>query len=185
MQINPVNTYSFMANKQPLKQQQEENPISKAGEKTKLAKATFIAGLGVGTKLLFELVDDFDLVGEKIGKKASEIVNKQHKNVNSTKKAWLTAGAWVGLLATFVTGFAFLYTLFKAPKINYEGNINAHKKSKDMDVYIKGNDTEKELYSQMNEKAKNANEEEKAKLRTQYMQMQMAKNKVPDFVKLK
>ena len=118
MQINPVNTYSFMANKQPLKQQQEENPISKTGEKTKLAKATFIAGLGVGTKLLFELVDDFDLVGEKIGKKASEIVNKQHKNANSTKKAWLTAGAWFGLLATFVTGFAFLYTLFKAPKIN-------------------------------------------------------------------
>ena len=54
-----------------------------------------------------------------------------------------------------------------------------------MDVYIKGNDTEKELYTQMNEKAKNANEEEKAKLRTQYMQIQMAKNKVPDFVKLK
>ena len=27
-----------------------------------------------------------------------------------------------------------------------------------MDVYIKGNDTEKELYTQMNEKAKNAND---------------------------
>ena len=182
MQINPVSTYSFQANKQ---QQQDHNPISKTGEKAKLAKATFVAGLGVGTKLLFELVDDFDLVGEKIGQKASNIVNKQHKNVNANKKAWLTVGAWVGLLTTFVAGFAFLYTLFKAPKINYEGNINAHKKSKEMDVYIKGNDTEKELYTQMNEKAKNANDEEKAKLKTQYMQMQMAKNKVPDFIKLK
>lgn len=183
MQISSVNAYSFKANKPSSKQ--DENPISKAGEKAKLTQATFVAGLGVGTKLLFELVDDFDFVGEKLGKKASDIVNKQHTNVNSTKKAWLTAGAWAGLTATFIAGFAFLYTLFKAPKINYEGNINAHKKSKDMDVYIKGNDTERELYTQMNEKAKKANEEEKAKLRTQYMQMQMAKNKVPDFVKLK
>ena len=52
-----------------------------------------------------------------------------------------------------------------------------------MDVYIKGNEVEKELYTQMNEKAKNATAEEKAKLQTQYMQMQMAKNRVPDFVK--
>ena len=52
-------------------------------------------------------------------------------------------------------------------------------------VYDYTNDTEKELYTQMNEKAKNANDEEKAKLKTQYMQMQMAKNKVPDFIKLK
>ena len=185
MQINPINTYSFGANNPSRPSQQEKNPISKTGEKAKLAKATFIAGLGVGTKLLFELVDDFDLVGEKIGKKASDIVNKQHKNVNANKKVWLTVGAWIGLLTTFVAGFAFLYTLFKAPKINYEENINAHKKSKEMDVYIKGNDTEKELYTQMNEKAKNATDEEKSKLKTQYMQMQMAKNKVPDFVKLK
>ncbi len=36
----------------------------------------------------------------------------------------------------------------------------------------------------MNEKAKQANEEEKAKLKEQYMQMKMSKNRVPDFVKL-
>lgn len=53
-----------------------------------------------------------------------------------------------------------------------------------MDVYVKGNSVEKELYTQMNEKAKQANEEEKAKLKEQYMQMKMAKNRVPDFVKL-
>ena len=66
MQISSVSTYSFRANNQPQSSQQDKNPISKTGEKAKLAKATFVAGLGVGTKLLFELVDDFDLVGEKI-----------------------------------------------------------------------------------------------------------------------
>ena len=54
-----------------------------------------------------------------------------------------------------------------------------------MDVYIKGNSAEKEIYTQMNEKAQNGNDNEKEKLRTQYMQMQAAKNRVPDFVKLK
>ena len=104
--------------------------------------------------------------------------------MSKNKKALLAVGAWAGLIAAFIGGFAILYTLFKAPKINYEGNVNAFKKGKDMDVYVKGNSVEKELYTQMNEKAKQANEEEKAKLKEQYMQMKMAKNRVPDFVKL-
>ncbi len=183
MKISSVNTYSFGTNKQP--QQQNTNPISENGEKAKLAKATFVAGLGVGTRLLFEIVDDFDFVGEKLGKKAEKIVNEQHKDVSANKKMLLKAGAWIGLIATFISGFALLYTLFKAPKINYEGKVNAFKKGKEMDVYIKGNSAEKEIYTQMNEKAKNANDDEKAKLKEQYMQMQMAKNRVPDFVKLK
>ena len=96
---------------------------------------------------------------------------------------FLGIGAFGGLLAMFVGGFALLYTLFKAPNIHYNGKVNAYQKGKDMDVYIKGNDTEKEIYTQMNEKAKSATAEEKAKLQEQYMQMQMAKNRVPDFVK--
>ena len=185
MRISPVNTYSFKADTpQKQREQQNQNPISKTGEKAKLVKATFIAGLGFGTKLLFELVDDFDFVGEKLGQKASDIVNRQNKNASKNKKMLLKLGAWAGFIATFVAGAAFLYTLFKAPKINYQGNINAFQKSKDMDVYIKGNAAEKEIYTQMNEKAKNASEEEKEKLREQYMQMQVAKNKVPDFVKI-
>ena len=79
MQISSVSTYSFRANNQPQSSQQDKNPISKTGEKAKLAKATFVAGLGVGTKLLFELVDDFDLVGEKISKKQMIL------STNSTK----------------------------------------------------------------------------------------------------
>jgi hypothetical protein len=35
----------------------------------------------------------------------------------------------------------------------------------------------------MNDKAKNATSEEKAKLQEQYLQMQMAKNQIPQFVK--
>ena len=97
----------------------------------------------------------------------------------------MAIGAWAGLVAAFIGGFALLYTLFKAPNINYEGNVNAFKKGKDMDVYIKGNKVEKELYTQMNEKAKTANKEEKAKLKDQYMMMQKAKNRVPDFINRK
>ena len=52
-----------------------------------------------------------------------------------------------------------------------------------MDVYIKGNKIEKELYTQMNEKAQNANKEEKAKLKEQYIQMKASKNQIPEFVK--
>ena len=35
----------------------------------------------------------------------------------------------------------------------------------------------------MNDKAKDADNDEKAKLQEQYMKMQMAKNQLPDFIK--
>ena len=183
MKIGAVNNniYSFKANQNSSKNNQ--NPVSKNGEKAKLAKATFIAGLGLGAKLLFELMDG-DFIVEKIGKDADKIIEKQHRNVSKNKKVFLKLGAAAGLLTMFIAGFAALYTLFKAPKINYQGNINAFKNKKDMDVYIKGNTAEKEIYTQMNEKAKNADEQEKAKLKEQYLKMQVAKNKIPDFVKL-
>lgn len=183
MKIGSVNSlYSFKANDNQVRK--DQNPISKNGEKAKLVKATFVAGLGLGAKLLCELMDG-DFIVEKLGEKADKIVEKQHKNANKDKKFFLKVGAGLGLLTAFVAGFAALYTLFKAPKINYQGNVNAFQKEKDMDVYIKGNTAEKELYTQMNEKAKNADEQEKAKLREQYLKMQVAKNKLPDFVNLK
>lgn len=182
MRINPIqnNLYQFSANNN----QKDRNPISKSGEKAKLAKATFIAGLGLGAKLLFELMDG-DFIVEGLGKKADKIVEKQHRNISRNKKVFLKLGATAGLLTMFIAGFAALYTLFKAPKINYQGNVNAFKKGKDMDVYIKGNTAEKELYTQMNEKAKSANKQEKAKLKDQYLKMKAAKNKTPEFVDLK
>ena len=53
-----------------------------------------------------------------------------------------------------------------------------------MDVYIKGNAVEQELYNQMNEKAKTATQQDKAKLNAQYAKLKAAKNVVPAFVKL-
>lgn len=175
------NLYSFKAN--PDKKYKDANPISKKGEKAILVKGTFIAGLGLGARLLFELMDG-DFVVDKLSNGAKKIVDKQHKNASKNKKFLYSLGAFAGLTAMFIGGFAILYTLFKSPNINYNGNVNAFTKSKDMDVYIKSNKVEKELYTQMNEKAKSADSEEKDKLKEQYMQMKMAKNKVPDFVKL-
>lgn len=188
MKISSVqnnNLYSFKAaqNSQPPKTD-NQNPISKSGEKALLVKGTFVAGLCLGARLLFELMDG-DFVVETIGDKAAKINKKANSNLSANKRIITGIGIFAGLTAMFIGGFAMLYTLFKAPKINYEGNVNSFKKGKDMDVYIKGNKVEKELYTQMNEKAKDANDEEKSKLQEQYMQMQMAKNKVPDFVKLK
>lgn len=186
MNISPVsynNIYSFGTNSNKQKNSKlNSNPVSKTGEKAILTKAAFIAGLGLGGKLLLELMDG-EFLFDTLGNSAEKIVEKQHKNARGNKKLLLTLGATTGLIGLFIGGVALLYTLFKAPSINYNGNINAFKKKKDMDVYLKGNDTEKELYTQMNEKAKTADKEEKEKLRIQYAQMQIAKNRVPDFIK--
>lgn len=185
MLISPIsnNINTFRANiTSSSKQSNNNNPVSKAGEKAVLTKMTFIAGLGIGARLLFELMDG-DFLAEHLSESAEKIVDKQHKNVSKNKKFLMQLGATAGLIGIFIGGFAILYTLFKAPNINYNGNINAFKKKKEMDVYIKGNSIEKELYTQMNDKSKNATSQEKEKLKEQYMQMQMAKNKVPDFIK--
>lgn len=180
MKISPVqnNLYSFKAQKP-----NDQNPISQKGEKALLVKGTFIAGLGLGARLLFEVMDG-DFVFDTLGKKAEKI-NQKNKGLSKNKKFLSGIGIWAGLVMMFIGGFAGLYTLFKAPKIKYDSKVNAFQKGKDMDVYIKGNAVEKELYTQMNEKAKTANSDEKAKLQEQYMQMQMAKNRVPNFIKLK
>lgn len=156
-----------------------KNPISKAGEKANLVKATFLAGLGFGIRVLFELMDG-DFIFEKLGDTTKKIAKKQNTKPSFIK----SAGIMTGLVLMLVGGVAVLYTLFNAPKINYNGNVRAYKKQKDMDVYIKGNETERELYSQMNEKAADADKEEKEKLKSLYMQMRAAKNRVPAFVKM-
>ena len=156
------------------------NPVSAAGEKAVLVKAGILAGLGYGCKLLFQLFDG-DFAFEQFNKTAGKIVSKQ-KNLSPMQRTVKHIGVFAGLSMMFIAGAAALYTLFKAPEINYEGNIKAFKHKKDMDVYIKGNAVEKELYQQMNDKAQGADADEKNKLRGLYMQMSAAKNKVPDFV---
>ena len=186
MNINSVHNsiYSFKSSATGNEQaKKDENPISKAGEKAKLTQATFLAGAGYGLYLLFELMEDGTVI-DKLKEKTEKITSKQ-KGLTQNQRMLKNVGVFAGLTMMFVGGVAAVYTLFKAPEINYQGNVNAFQKKKDMDVYIKGNTVEKELYSQMNEKAKSADAHEKEKLREQYMQMQAAKNQVPDFVKLK
>lgn len=160
----------------------DKNPISKKGERLKLARSTFIAGLGFGLTMLAEIFDggfSFEHI-EKAGRKLAE---KNYKNAARNKKEMMAVVSAFGLLAMFVGGCGFLYTLFKTPKILYEGKLNAYTKSKDMDVYIKGNNIEKQLLTQMNEKTKNADEAEKHKLKEQYMQLKTVKNQLPAFIK--
>lgn len=185
MRVGAINSnYSFSSAKKPQKNQPQnvKNPISKAGEKTNLAVATFVGGLGLGAKLMFEIFDD-GFVFDDLGRAASKYVNKNHKGLSGAKKELFIVGTAISFIAAAIGGIALLYTMYNAPKINYEGNVNAFKKGKDMDVYIKGNKVQKEILTQMNDKAKNADKQEKQKLKEQYMKMRMAKNKVPDFVK--
>lgn len=183
MRISALNSnYSFTSSSNYKNKNSDKNPISKTGEKTNLAVATFVGGLSLGARLLFELFDD-GFVIEDLGKAAETYVNKNHKGLKGAKKEWFIVGTALSFIGAAIGGIALLYTLYKAPKINYEGNINAFKKGKDMDVYIKGNKVEKEILTQMNEKAESADEQEKQKLKEQYMKMQMAKNQLPDFIK--
>ena len=183
MRVSPAaNRISTFQSKKKDKQNPDANPISRSGERAMLIKGTFLAGLGLGARLLFE-VADCDFVFEKIGDKAEQNVNKNFKNASKNKRMLYGIGSFAGLVALFIGGFAVLYTLFKSPNINYQSKVNTFTKGKDMDVYIKGNKVERELYTQMNEKAKTADSEEKEKLKAQYMQMRAAKNRVPDFIK--
>ena len=100
---------------------------------------------------------------DTLEKKAQKINNKTNSNLSPAKKVVSGLGIWAGLIMMFIGGFAMLYTLFNAPKIQYNSKINTFTKSKDMDVYIKGNEAEREILTQMNNKAKTSNKEEKAK----------------------
>ena len=167
------NSYSFNAlNNQ--QNHEKENPISRKGEAINLTKATFIAGLGLGTKLLFDVLDD-DFIFKKASDKAINLVEKNKSNASSFKKDLYKIGGTFGLIASGVGAFAILYTLLKSPNIAYDSKVNTFTKSNNMDVFIKQKRAEKEIYEQLNEQAKNSNEEEKEKLKEQYMKMQMTK----------
>ena len=162
----------------------DKNPVSRKGETMNLIKATFLAGAALGGRLLWEIFDG-DFVFETAGNTAKNLVDKNKKNVSSNKRMLLYIGATAAVLAAVVSGFALLYTMLNAPKIAYNSKVNTFKKSKEMDVYIKANEAEKSIYTKMNEKAKSADQDEKDKLKEQYQQMRIAKNQVPDFIKLK
>lgn len=178
---------AFKENKSENQQenQADKNPISRFGETANLIKATFIGGLLLGAKCLAHLVEDGDFVIDEIAKKAGELVDKNKADVSRNKKILYKFGAFASLFAAALTGFALLYTAYKAPKIAYESKINTYTKSKEMDVYIKANKAEKEIYQQLSDKAKTSTQEEKKELSDQYLKMRIAKNQVPWFVNQK
>jgi hypothetical protein len=160
-------------------QKYDKNPISKSGEREKLLKATVCAGLALGGELLWYITEEgftFDGLGEW----GAKLADKNHKNVTGSKKTLMHLGAFGAMIAGFVGIVALIFTMVKLPNIMYDGKINSFTKGKNMDVYIKGNSIEKELYDQMNEKAKNATPEEKEILKQQYLKLKAAKNQVPD-----
>lgn len=159
----------------------ENNVISQKGETALLVKGTFFAGLVLGARLIFEIFDG-DFLIETAGKKAAEIVEKTRKNTSPIKKNLIWIGATAAILAAGISGFALLYTMFNAPKIAYKSKINTFSKGKEMDVYIKANNAEKELYTQLNQQALTADNNKKDELRRQYVQLMLAKNKIPNFV---
>ena len=189
--VNTINNYQyspmFRAKKSEKTQvqQADTNPISRKGETATLVKATFIGGLALAGRCLWELIIDGDFVIDDIAKKAKELVDKNKKEASKNKKILYTFGAFASLMAAAFTGFALLYTAYKAPKIAYESKVNTYTKSQEMDVYTKSNNAEKELYAQLAEKAKDSTPEEKEALKEQYLKMMNAKNQVPDFVKQK
>ncbi len=176
----------------------DDNPISRKGEIMNLIKTTFIGGLGLGAYLFLELIDDGgDFVAESLWDYSKKSANKKFDDVKKIEQEFKKKqkevknnkilkgiGIFAALVAVGISGFALLYTAFNAPKIAYDSKINAFKKGKEMDVYIKANDAERELYEQIDNKAKNATPEEKDKLKEQYLKMKNAKNQVPDYVKL-
>ena len=207
MQINSItNTGFYKASAFQKKQKSNEpqklgddNPISRKGEVMNLIKTTFVAGLALGGYLLAELMEDGEFVIDSLldysnklakadNKMEAEKLKQQLENKKKeaqNNKFLKSVGIFVALVAAGISGFALLYTAFNAPKIAYNSKVNTFTKSKEMDVYIKANEAERELYSQLDEKAQSATPEEKEQLKTQYMQMRNAKNQVPDFVQLK
>lgn len=163
---------------------EKENPITKPGERAILLKATIGAAGVAGLQFVRDMIldDDKFSVFKNISKSISQKIISKKENLTEKEIKNIKHKTYIGvILATFGV-IAVSYLLNKIPYIKYEGDVNAFKKGKEMDVYIKTNRTETALYDQMNEKAKNSDTEEKEKLREQYMKMRIAKNKVPDFV---
>lgn len=162
-----------------------QNPISRKGEAANLTKATFVAGLALGGRLLWEILKDGDFLIEDIAKVAKRTVEQNKKNVSSGKKFLLFVGTFAAFLAAFVSGVAILKTIYNVPKIAYDSKVNAFKKTQEMDVYSSANEAEKSLYEELDNKAKESTPEEKEALKEQYLKLRNAKNQVPDFVELK
>ncbi len=167
----------------------DKNPIKKSGERSNALLATAVAGVIFGLRAMAAIADDGDgaeFLFEFCGKIARKIRGKNEQIPKKLKTPLAQELAGTAAVMLGVIGLiALVYTLYNTPKAMYDAKVNTFKKGKEMDVYIKGNAVEKDLYEQMNDKANAATtSEEKEKLNLQYAKLKMAKNVVPDFVKM-
>lgn len=186
--VSPIRNslcYQSKSKKSAEETKQNSNPISRTGEAANLTKATFVGGLALGGRLLWEILKDGDFLISDIADAANKIVDKNKQNMAKDKRALLKIGAFFALIAAFVSGVAIVKTLYNAPKIAYDSKVNTFKKSQEMDVYTKANEAEKNLYEELDNKAKEGSPKEKDALKEQYLKLKNAKNQVPDFVELK
>lgn len=175
-----LNSVPFRSEKS--KSNSDKNPISKTGEGFTLLHATAAAGVGVGFRALWFLFEN-DFAFEDLFKYGKKIVDKNNKGLAQKDKQIRYLGAFAALTIGFVAAIAAIYSLYNTPKIIYQSKANAFVKGKDMDVYIKSNAVQKDLYEQMNDKAKNADTDGKKELNQQYLKLKTIKNPVPDSVK--
>ena len=99
------------------------------------------------------------------------------------KNILIKIGATVSAVAAGMCGIALLYTIFNIPKIAYESKVKTYKKEKEMDVYIKANNSESMLYEKLTEKAQHATtQEEQNDLKKQFASLAITKNQLPDFI---
>lgn len=179
-----VNPDNIVNNKSSVSNKNAENPISKKGEKVVLFSGALISAMGVILKGLYKISsEDTDgSLNKSFNKFINKIIDKKSPNVKGEKRDVMFIGTSLLVLGLIVIGGGILNVITKAPKLNYEGNINAFKKSKEMDAYIKGNNAEVELYNQMNERAKSTfDPQERQKLYSSYMLLQNAKNIPPNW----
>lgn len=181
MRVNKIQNQTTYFSSEQKTNKDDKNPISKSGERANLIKATLVAGLAFGARALLWLYEE-GFIGEGLWNVGSKLSDKTHPGAKGGKRALLHIGGFLAVTAGFIAGVAAIYTAVKTPEAMYDGKINAFKKGKDMDLYVKGNDVEKHLYDQMNDKAKDATAEEKKELSEQYLKLKAAKNQTPDFV---
>ena len=161
----------------------KENPISKPLEQLDVVKASLIAGFGFGARALYYLFDDTSLL-ETTYNAGQKLAEKNYKHVqNSNKRFVLGLASSAAIIVGTVGLLAGLYAAYNAPKSMYQGKINAHKKAEEMDIYLASNRIEKDLYEQVDAKAKEAKtQEELEKAQSQYTKLKMAKNDIPSFI---
>lgn len=195
MRINPVqNSFSplirFTNNPKSAAENNiehdKENPISKRLEQLDVVKASIIAGLGFGARALYYIFDDTDLLDYTFDK-SQQLAQKNYGHIkNGFKRGLLGAASFAAMLIGVVGLLAGLYAIYNAPKSMYQGKINAHKKSEEMDVYLAGNRVEQDLYAEVSKQAKSASTvEEQEKVKQQYLLLNAAKNQTPAFVDFK